>query len=671
MYQYGRSMFIVSSLNSTLLTPYNLILDIAYQLSDDLYSEIKKKVFESYFEVKTANDWINLEAFGNMSAMRAQALCQILNDYCIANGITQLKLYIYLDGFKLTSDNIFTLIFMAENLNNIRLNVNMSDAKLAEQTEFYAIKSNDNIILSSFHERELEEFTDLELTKSELIERKFSLLAEMGFLFQACSSDKFFESKQIVDDTVGYAWSILKLGSYEIATNMLSQVIASEAISASEKEKLVLHLQLIRFHSHQYVDVAQQIYPEFRSLDEQSISYLHYIKAYSATLSRNPVIAGDSFKACDIHKDMAITAEFNLYQLNIFALYNVIINNIDVAYDLEMKIESYIQDHDIKTVGLKYVNYINIARLFKKLEKYDVSLAYYHSAYDELSGGGYTASDYIYYNMNLGSLFEAWGQTDKAATCWVKAALHWLVSDNPYALAWRPKIILCGEKTSDLNQVLSLEKVTRFFIHKIETLIELDAVEKSYSQPLEFVLNKSKIYNAEAYVLDDLIVYTSLNEASRPFGPRKQLQNFMSRVIRSLFNIDKNANTICIDYLSDDVIRKTKIFWPLSMIHNCERWNINNENVSQAELDRFKSTVELSVSLSALIHTVSEKDGALNLNYHRSFMDKQLVNQAEIDLVDELQSCKSLPLSKLSGDINVINLLYKNVLELKFEDKDF
>jgi tetratricopeptide (TPR) repeat protein len=432
-----------------------------------------------------------------------------------------------------------------------------------------------------------------------------------------------------------------------------------------------LHLQLIRFHSHQYSAVTQQIYPKFETLDTQSISYLHYIKAYSATLSRNPVIAGDNFKACDIHKDMAIVDEFNLYQLNIFALYNVIINNIDVAYDLEMKIESYIQDHDIKTVGLKYVNYINIARLFKKLEKYDVSLAYYQNAYDELSGGGYTASDYIYYNMNLGSLFEAWGETQKASTCWIKSALHWLVSENPYALAWRPKIILCGEKTSDLNQVLSLEKVTRFFIHKIESLIKLDAVEESHSQPLEFVLNKSKISNAEAYVLDDLIVYSSLNRAIRAFGPRQQLQSFMSRVIRSLFHIDKNANTISIDYLSDDVIRKTKNFWPLSMIHNCEKWNINNENVSQAEIDHLKSTVELSVSLSALIHTVSEQDGTLNLNYHRSFMDKQLVNQAEIALVIELQSCKSFPVSKLPGNIDVINLLYKNVLELKFEDKDF
>ena len=61
--------------------PFQIALDIGYQISGDLYQKLKKATFTQSFHFKTANDWINLEAFGNTAASRAYDLSLILAEY--------------------------------------------------------------------------------------------------------------------------------------------------------------------------------------------------------------------------------------------------------------------------------------------------------------------------------------------------------------------------------------------------------------------------------------------------------------------------------------------------------------------------------------------------------------------------------------------------------------
>ncbi|MFO1257572.1 MAG: hypothetical protein U1E78_04055 [Gammaproteobacteria bacterium] len=659
-------MRVISHLNSRLLLPFQMILDIGQQLSDDLYRDLKSSVFEDYFEVKTANDWINLEAFGNMTAVRAQALIQILNQYFRANQIEQIYIDLYLNDKTLTSDNLYSLLILADEIRPLNVNLCVIAQSPINESCLKYFSDKDNLLLTHIKENEINRKCATENIAHVLKKNRFSVLSGKGYSFKETSNDDHPESPKLVDDSIRYAWSILKLGAYDIATNLLAHVLIQKELPKTSYEHILMHLQLIRFHAHQYEAVALQDYPEFNHLEERSVQYIQYIKAYSATLSRHADIAGKCFEACGVHQDMSILDEFNLYQLNIFALFNVIRGQIDTAYQLEMKIESAIKSNPHASLGLKYVNNINIARLYKKLEQYELSRQYYEQAYDELSGGGYTTSDYIYYNMNLGSLYEAQTKAQDALVCWVKAAMHWLVSKNPYSLAWRPKIILTQERSVDLNFPLSLKSVASFFVDKIRALLDLSQIPLRHGESFSFKLNQARIHEAHAYIQDHFIVYGSLSEGESPHLDMSTLRALLSDVIREMLPIAPSVKSILIDYQSESLLRKQKEFWALALVHDCEEWIINQESLKPQQIRALSAFQNILLKPSRLIQTVVSDGKGIRLMYQRSFMNKFIQDEATIEV---FRTLLDKPL-KLKPNMQLpekwVQMLFEHLLEFEY-----
>lgn len=659
-------MRVMSRLDSTLLLPFQMMLDIGQQLSDDLYSDLKIAVFKDYFEVKTANDWINLEAFGNMTAVRAKALSHILKKYFQSNQINEIHVDLYLNDAPLTSDNLYSLLTLADEIHQLNLNLCLIAQNPINELQLNYLADKDNIIVKQIKELPPNRKWATDSIGDWLNDNRFSVLKEKGYSFIKCSNHYQFESSNLVDDCIGYAWSILKLGAYDVATNLLSTILIEPTLSKASQEHLLMHLQLIRFHAHQYEAVALEIYPEFQHLDDRSIQYIQYIKAYSATLSRHADVAETCFQACGVHQDMPIQDEFNVYQLNIFALYQVIKRQIDIAYQLEMKIENFIKNHPDASIGLKYVNNINIARLYKKLEQYDLSRQYYEQAYDELSGGGYTTSDYIYYNMNLGSLYEVQKKSSDALVCWVKAAMHWLVSKDPYSLAWRPKIILCQQMTADLNFPLSLKNVSFFLVNKIKSLLDDCQIHLKNSEPFSFELSEGRIQQSQAYIKDQFVIYGHTSEGPLPHTDMRILQGLLSDVIRYLVPITPSVKSIAVDYPSESLLRKHCSFWPLSLIHDCEDWTYNDESVKLDDIRTLKPNETILLKPSRLIKAVVPDENCAHFIYQRSFMNKVIHDDVMIEVFNALQEkpYKLVPNTPLAP--KWVEMLYQNLLEFEY-----
>ena len=634
LFQYvpGKSMRLKINLRDLLLCPFQLLIDLYNQLSPADVS-IEQLAFEPFGALDSANDWINLESLGNIVPIRAQALLKtilpVLPD--------SLALDIYLKNKKITSDNLYSLFLIADKVNHLHINIH--DEQSWDETaknDLSQLFAHKNVSLDFGTYSEPHKDTAV---LEQLHAHSHAVMAKYGF---------DFSSTEHINLLIGYSWSLLKTGAPEVATNLLEDALSS-ALPHHHSLPL-LHLQIIRFHAHQYKKLALQEYPtHFEGIDEASVNYLHYLKAYAATLTRNVDIAERHFALAGISEQLHLVDEYSLYQLNIFALFHVHKQKMDVAYRFEKTIEQFIKDHLIESIGLKYVNFINIARLYKKEGLYDQSLDYYSKAYLEISQGGYTPSDHIYYHMNFGGIYEAMGDTLRALSSWINAALHWLVADNPYSLAWRPKLILCGEKTEDLNKPLVLSNVTSFFCTKIAELLkelaidhpvfqELDTFPTATEPSLNFCLNHPSIPKKSCHVELGMVVYSSQAVCNPIHSELAPLANYLSKILKATLLKNVTEPTLVIDNLCDItyLANESQAQW-LALINDCDRCFLNGEPLLLNPETLKKLQSQIKPSLSMMIESIEEEGERLKLKYKRDFLNKTLDDQQEIAVCKALQ----------------------------------
>jgi len=434
-----------------------------------------------------------------------------------------------------------------------------------------------------------------------------------------------------------------------------------------------MHLLMVRFFSHQYALIALSEFPEhFAFLEASEVRTLQFLTAYSATLSRNLSIAQGFFKKCGIHEEMALSDETSLYQLNLFALSKVLQGETDTAFHLEFRIKDFIEQHQIDVVGLKYVNFINIARLYKKTKQFDLSLSYYNKAYNEISGGGYATSDHIYYNMNLGSLHEAAGNSQQALQYWIKAALHWLACDNKYELSWRPRLILCSENISDISKPLPIDNANQFLLNKINELIQACAIEMSHvtQQSYRFIEDTLNSKKEACFVNQNIVLFTGNTQPALAAKPGSLAeQNLAQQVINYLhatMDIPENQEVFIIDTHLDTLPLKTAeaatAYANLSHCSSCffdGQWLPLHDN---------NSLKPMTASLSKGIHSVVSTDKGLAVQYKRSFLNKTLLDQQEIALVNQLKQDQSISLEHTTPNMREMlhQLAKKRVLNFSY-----
>lgn len=136
-----------------------------------------------------------------------------------------------------------------------------------------------------------------------------------------------------------------------------------------------------------------------------------------------------------------------LYLLNISALNRVNLGDLDGAMALEKEIETASAALEDRDYRLDYVNSINIARLHRRRNEFDLAETYYERAF-ATTAGARTESDLVYTNVCMARLRAARGNTRDAFLAWLRAALHWLSCDAPEALGWRVLSAVLGRKAT-------------------------------------------------------------------------------------------------------------------------------------------------------------------------------------------------------------------------------
>lgn len=457
-------MKFIINLSGDFIFPFQTVIDIVEQLSSNLVKQFAMLAISPICELNSVNDWINLESLGKPVALRAESLVNRLNILFDKNHITSIELHIFAVNNYLTMDNEYVLLFLSKL--PIKLDIVFIEAPSAV---------NRNI-----------------------------LWKEIGFEFYNISN------LNNINTLINYAWMCLKSGADELGCLMIERALSAMNPAEKDFDQLFMQLQLIRFLAHRYLQVTNTSFPEeFIHLNKDEINHLYFIKAYSATLCRNRGTAELYFKKAEIHSNLPMTDEKSLFRLNIYALFLVLQEKIEEALELEIKIQNYIQDNQIDILGLKYVNYINIARLYKKLKNFDHSFRYYEKAYEEIKDA-YTISDYIYYHINLGGLYEAAGDFNKAIHYWVHALIFWQSAKNPLSLSWRPRLILCQEKITDILSPLSIEKVNQFFYKKINYLFEKNNLNSIFD--LSVVINNKNKKENKISLSNNIISIDSVHD---------------------------------------------------------------------------------------------------------------------------------------------------------------
>lgn len=662
-------MKFIANLNGTILCPYQILLDIAEQIPNST-TRINHLAFIPICELNSTNDWINLESLGKPVALRAKAICDTISASLQNEKITDLSLDVYIKG-PLMSDNLFSLIFLADTLNSIELTFISTQENLAcLKASTVHLFDKENISIQFKSDNNLDEPSASKQMLLKLKETRQQSIKQFGFSINddALTQDQIPDS--VINQLIGFSWVCLKSGGYDIACQLLEKIQSHHSTSDEMQEQLFMHLLMVRFFSHQYALIANSDFPEvFKTLGQPEVQTLQFLTAYSATLSRNLSVANKFFIKCNITEEMPLTDENSLYQLNLFALSKVLQGETDTAFKLEFRIKDYIKEQLIDTVGLKYVNFINIARLYKKTKDFDQSFNYYNQAYNEISGGGYTTSDHIYYNMNLGSLSEAAGDHEQALLYWIKTAAHWLACSNKYALSWRPRLILCQETLSDVTKPLPIEKANTFLFDKIKELIQTCALEISNTTRTEyqFVEDHFSIQKQHCFINNNIVLYSGTIESR--FTPLKttpseqKLATLVSQCIYHMMDIPKDQNVFIIDTQLDiDFLNTAEEAMAFANFSNCPSCYFNGQWLKLENMNTLKA---MNASLSKVIQTVTPTEKGLEVQYKRSFLNKTLLDQKEIDLVSQLKQTDMISIEHYPLDI-VNQLAKKRILNFSY-----
>src|SRR5205085_1554765 len=186
----------------------------------------------------------------------------------------------------------------------------------------------------------------LSILLNQLEMNRYQTLHSQGFMFhQQWAHVDLSKAYGLI---IGYAWTCLKAGAYELGCQAIETALNKQRLAMSAYEQLFMNLQIIRFLSHQYLTITNEIFPaNFNHLQEKDVTGIYFIKAYAATLVRNLNIAEIYFNKCNINVNTEMTDEESLYRLNIYALFLVLKGEIELALTLELQIKQFIKHNQI------------------------------------------------------------------------------------------------------------------------------------------------------------------------------------------------------------------------------------------------------------------------------------------------------------------------------------
>jgi tetratricopeptide (TPR) repeat protein len=230
------------------------------------------------------------------------------------------------------------------------------------------------------------------------------------------------------------AWKSFAAGSYSLAFRLMERAVFA---SREPQQQGILQSQLqgMRIALQHFSEVSKSNDPS-PAIPQQLQGFLWQAKAWGLVMTRDNNIATAYLQKAQqclgLHED---EQEF-LYLLNISALNQFRLGNLDQALQMEQEIEFKISQLNNPEYRLVYINSLNLARIYRQQEQFDLAKAYYQKAFATTLGAK-TESDLIYADICLAQLNTLQKSLSNAFFCWLRASLYWVSSSIPEAVGLR------------------------------------------------------------------------------------------------------------------------------------------------------------------------------------------------------------------------------------------
>ncbi len=430
--------FIYVDLSAETRLPYKLAINCAKQLDQDILKHVYQiidKPFISKTYAQIIDAWVDIEAYGNITAIKARELAAPIVQ-ALKESQATFVFKIFLGTQEWTEDNFSVLQLLQKNCDFV-------------QTEMLTEQQKD----AEFPQEKL-----LELNTPPLL---WSRLTSLYLNINKGESD---------DGLIAYVWYIASLGASNLSINMLKSSYQKE-LDKKIKITYLIHLQFIRLVAGYFSEAAAE--EDIPGIEKSGVGVcdnLFYAKAYCGMLSNQAELSKKYFDKINIAANLAASDLLSLYRANIYALLQHRLGHTDVAFQIEHQIESKLAAQTEKNTQIRYINSLNLARLYRLKEDFLESKRYYDLAYASISGL-YSETDHVYRNINYASLFEGEDRLSEALVYWTRAALHWLSMQYPESLGWRAARAILRRPLFP-NDALDINEINTAISQKLRSFIE-------------------------------------------------------------------------------------------------------------------------------------------------------------------------------------------------------
>nr|AEH57226.1 hypothetical protein [Prochloron didemni P1-Palau] len=270
-------------------------------------------------------------------------------------------------------------------------------------------------------------------------------------------------------------------GAYNIALRLIEKVSQSN-LNEIQQAVLQVQAQSIRIAMMQFQDAAERENPA-SNLPPPITRSLYLSKAWGLVMVNRPEQAEPLFKkARDLTSSEEMDRSF-LYLLNISALNQLKLGNVEQAMTFEKEIEDRLQALPQTDWHVTYINSINQARLYKRLGDWQKSEFYYKKAF-QTTFGLRSESDQIYTNLCQAQIATLQKIDSHAFIFWFRVALHWLSMKIPEALAPRVAKAIVGRDI--LPEGNSIETISHTLFHRlVESVKNIPSLSNSMRDKIE------------------------------------------------------------------------------------------------------------------------------------------------------------------------------------------
>lgn len=197
---------------------------------------------------------------------------------------------------------------------------------------------------------------------------------------------------------------------------------------------------------------------------------LYMSKATALTMTARAAEAEPLFEHARALPRERIPSRDYIYLLNIAALNQLQLGRFDEAVAIEKSIERELAAAIDTDWRARYINCINLARLFKKRGNLGETEAYYRLTFS-ITDGLRTDSDLMYRSFCAAQIESSKGNDRAAMLCWLRAAVHWLAMEVPEALCYRyVEAVTRGRRVDDPTE--AVEQVSAGLYQQLTTSAE-------------------------------------------------------------------------------------------------------------------------------------------------------------------------------------------------------